>query len=92
MLGMNTLGVDKSSGVSEIEANSNKAYSTGNANIHLDGRNHGLRLANKRWGFELEAIYNDEVASEVTRLSQMNEMSEYGGEGSMIYENNDNNL
>src|SRR5699024_9886921 len=43
MLGMNSLAVEKSSGVSDSEAKSNRAFTTSNANIYLDGRNNGLK-------------------------------------------------
>src|SRR5690606_25772792 len=39
MLGMNSLAVEKSSGVSDEEAQSNRSYTTSNANIYLDARN-----------------------------------------------------
>lgn len=67
MLGINSLGVDKESGVSESEANSNRAFTTSNANIYLDGRNNGLKKLNKRYGLDIEAVYNDEVVSEFSQ-------------------------
>lgn len=84
MLGMNSLAVEKSSGVSDVEAQSNRAFTTSNANIYLDGRNNGLQKLNKRYDLKLEALYNDEVVSEFQELAK--EESE-GGEAS-----NDNNL
>src|SRR5699024_7699304 len=36
MLGINSLAVEKSSGVSDSEAKSNRAYTTSTANIYLD--------------------------------------------------------
>ena len=80
-LGMNSLAVEKSSGVSDVEAQSNRSFTTSNANIYLDGRNNGLRHLNKRYGLQLEAIYNDEVVSEFQELA--NQEDEEG-------ENNDN--
>ena len=68
-LGMNSLAVEKSSGVSDVEAQSNRSFTTSNANIYLDGRNNGLRHLNKRYGLQLEAIYNDEVVSEFQELA-----------------------
>lgn len=64
MLGMNSLAVEKASGVSDEEAKSNRAYTTSNANIYLDGRNTPLERLNKRYNLMLEAMYNDEVVSE----------------------------
>lgn len=70
MLGMNSLAVEKSSGVSDEEAKSNRSYTTSNANIYLDGRNNGLRKLNKRYNIEIEALYNDDVSSELQELAQ----------------------
>lgn len=79
MLGMNSLAVEKSSGVSDSEAKSNRAFTTSNANIYLDGRNNGLFKLNKRYGLELEAIYNDEVVSEFGELAKEEEKEQSKG-------------
>lgn len=79
MLGMNSLAVEKSSGVSDAEAKSNRAYTTSNANIYLDGRNNGLNKLNKRYDLEIEAMYNDEVVSEFQELAKEQEENEGGG-------------
>ncbi|MDN6629988.1 MAG: hypothetical protein L0K90_01875 [Staphylococcus equorum] len=73
MLGINSLAVEKSSGVSDSEAKSNRAFTTSNSNIYLDGRNNGLEKLNKRYNFEIEAMYNDEVVSEFSKLSREDE-------------------
>src|SRR5690606_4387247 len=73
MLGINSLAVEKASGVSDTEAKSNRAFTTSNANIYLDGRNNGLKKLNKRYGLKLEAIYNDEVVSEFQELERYKE-------------------
>lgn len=73
MLGMNSLAVEKSSGVSDEEAQSNRSYTTSNANIYLDARNNGLEKLNKRYGLQLEALYNDEVVSEFQELAEKEE-------------------
>ena len=78
MLGMNSLAVEKSSGVSDAEAQSNRAFTTSNANIYLDGRNNGLKRLNKRYGLKVEAIYNDEVLSEFSELARIED--DEGGE------------
>lgn len=83
MIGINSLAVEKESGVSDTEAESNRAFSTSNANIYLDARNNGLERLNKRYGLKLEAMYNDEVVSEFENLHQKQE-AESG-------DNNDNN-
>ena len=80
MLGMNSLAVEKSSGVSDTEAQSNRAFTTSNANIYLDGRNNGLEKLNKRFNLQLEALYNDEVVSEFQELAKEEEAS--GGDNS----------
>lgn len=78
MLGMNSLAVEKSSGVSDEEAKSNRAYTTSNANIYLDGRNNGLEKLNKRYGLEIAAQYNDDVESEFNEIANEEENSEGG--------------
>lgn len=85
MLGMNSLAVEKSSGVSDAEAQSNRAFTTSNANIYLDGRNNGLKRLNKRYGFKVEAIYNDEVLSEFSELARIED--DEGGEQANDNEN-----
>ena len=74
-IGINSLAVEKSSGVSDEEAKSNRGYTTSNANINLDGRNHGLKKLNKRYNLQLEAVYNDQVASEFQELIEKEEVS-----------------
>lgn len=83
MLGMNSLAIEKSSGVSDTEAKSNRAYTTSNANIYLDGRNNGLMKLNKRYNMDIEAMYNDEVSSEMQEIVKEEELE--GGSS------NDNN-
>ena len=74
-IGINSLAVEKESGVSDEEAKSNRGYTTSNANINLDGRNHGLKKLNKRYNLQLEAVYNDQVASEFQELIEKEEVS-----------------
>lgn len=78
---VSSLAVEKESGVSDTEAESNRSFSTSNANIYLDARNNGLQRLNKRYGFNIEAMYNDEVVSEFEELHQTQEKDD----------NNDNN-
>ena len=87
MLGINSLAVEKSSGVSDSEAKSNRAYTTSNANIYLDARNNGLKKLNKRYNLEIEALYNDEVLSEFSELAREEEK----GNGGDPSNGNDNN-
>lgn len=76
MMGMNSLAVEKSSGVSDEEVKSNRPYTTSNGYINLDGRNHGLYKGNKRWGLDLQAVYNDEVLSEFSEMQELHEETE----------------
>lgn len=72
-MGINSLAVEKASGVGDEEGKSNRAFTTSNANIFLDGRNPGLDKLNKRYkedNLQLEAIYNDEVVSEFAELER----------------------
>lgn len=68
MLGINSLAVDKASGVSDTEAKSNASFTTSNANIYLSARNNALKRLNKRFKLNIEAIYNDQVSSELAQL------------------------
>lgn len=69
MLGINSLAVEKSSGVSDTEAKSNKSFTTSNANIYLDARNNPLEKLNRRFKYNIEAVYNDEVESEFNDIA-----------------------
>lgn len=83
MLGINSLAVEKESGVSDHEAKSNKGFTTSNANIYLASRNNELKKLNKRYGLNIEAIYNDEVESELMEFAKEIEKEE-------SHESNDN--
>ena len=76
MLGINSLAVDKASGTSNGEANSNTPFTTANANMFLDGRKPSIDMLNKRYGFNIRVAYDDRVASEMTKLESYSE----GGE------------
>lgn len=80
MLGMNSLAVEKSSGVSDEEAKSNRAFTTSNSNIYLDGRNPALDKLNRRYGSKIVAMYNDEVVSELTEIAEQKEVKENDGD------------
>lgn len=84
MLGLNSLAVDKESGVSDVEANSNRAFTTGNGNIYLEARNRPLNWLYKRTGIKINAIYNDGLDSELLRLDTREEFANN--------ENNTNNI
>lgn len=59
--GVDSIGVDKESGVSKQEVNSNNAYVNINANIYIQSRNEPLQRLNKRYDVDIEAIINDRV-------------------------------
>lgn len=71
ILGLSALGVDKASGVSEIEAQSNKAYQKANSNVYLKARNEKLKLLNDKFDLSIKAEYNDEIASELSSLEKV---------------------
>ena len=71
ILGLSALGVDKASGVSEIEAQSNKAYQKANINVYLKARNEKLKLLNDKFDLSIKAEYNDEIASELSSLEKV---------------------
>lgn len=71
ILGLSALGVDKASGVSDIEAQSNKAYQKANSNVYLKSRNEKLKLLNEKFGLEMKAEYADEIASNLSSLEKI---------------------
>lgn len=71
ILGLSALGVDKASGVSDIEAQSNKAYQKANSNVYLKSRNEKLKLLNEKFGLNMKAEYADEIASNLSSLEKI---------------------
>lgn len=71
ILGLSALGVDKASGVSEIEAQSNKAYQKANSNVYLKSRNEKLKILNDKFDLSIKAEYADEIASELSSLEKV---------------------
>lgn len=71
ILGLSALGVDKASGVSDIEAQSNKAYEKANSNVYLKARNEKLKLLNDKFNLSIKAEYADEIASELSSLEKV---------------------
>ena len=67
-LGINSLAVDKESGVSDTEANSNRSFTTANSSIYLRGRE-PFDMLNKRfsqdgrYNFNIKPYYDDEAVS-----------------------------
>lgn len=52
--GIDTLAVDKESGVSDLEAKGNEAYTKNNFSVYYQSRKHALDLLNLRYGLSLE--------------------------------------
>lgn len=71
MLGLNSLGVDKESGVSKTEAESNRSFKKSNENIYLRGRNEPLTLLNEKYGTNIQAEYVDSMVSEISSLEKL---------------------
>lgn len=68
MLGVNSLGVEKASGVSDEEAKSNRGFTVSNSNIYLSARDEPIKKLNKRFGLDIQVLYNDEVSSEFNEM------------------------
>lgn len=75
MLGIDALGVDKTSGVSDLEAKSGNPFSKNVSNMYIDPRQTAMNLLAKRENFEVKVVYDNNVASE---LSQTDFTSEGG--------------
>lgn len=72
MLGFSVLGVDKTSGVSEDEASSGKAFTTANGNINLKSRKHSTDLLNKRYNTQIYPMFDDNAISTLTLANLKN--------------------
>lgn len=77
MLGINSLAVDKESGVSDNEANSNRSFTTANSNIYLKGRQ-PFELLNKRFGLDIVPFYDDNAVSQLDMVNVEN--GTFGGD------------
>ena len=81
-LGINSLAVDKESGVSDTEANSNRSFTTANSSIYLRGRE-PFDMLNKRfskdnrYNFNIKAYYDDEAVSSMDIMNVATD--NYGG-------------
>lgn len=71
ILGISALGVDKASGVSDIEAQSNKAYQKANSNVYLKSRNEKFKLLNEKFNLNIKAEYADEIAADLSSLEKV---------------------
>lgn len=84
-LGINSLAVEKSSGVSDVEAKGSQSFTSSNANIYLESRQMALDLLNKRFDLSLSCHYNDNVRSELNHL--LDDSNEDRGLGNENYDN-----
>lgn len=66
-LGVNSLAVDKESGVSDAEAKSNRAFTTSNSNIYIRGRD-PIKKLNQRFNLNIIPFYDDEAVSKINIL------------------------
>lgn len=67
-LGVNSLAVDKESGVSDAEAKSNRAFTTSNSNIYIRGRD-PIKKLNQRFDLNIIPFYDDEAVSKINILN-----------------------
>lgn len=75
-LGVNSLAVDKESGVSDTEAKSNRSFTTSNSNIYLRGREN-LDMLNQRFNLNIKPFYDDEATSAIDIMNVQTD--NYGG-------------
>lgn len=73
-LGVNSLAVDKESGVSDEEAKSNRSFTTSNSNIYIRGRE-PIEMLNARFDLNIHAYYDDEATSQVDIVNMFNEQN-----------------
>lgn len=76
MLGINSLAVEKESGVSDNEAESNRGFTVSNSNVYLDSRCNAFEKINKRYDLNITPMYNDEVKSELENFTKVLDMKE----------------
>ncbi len=73
ILGIDTVGVEKNSGVSDEEVNSNNGYVSSNANIYLSARRQSFNLLKKVTGIDIVPMFNDKIVSQNNLLKQVND-------------------
>lgn len=88
MLGINSLAVDKESGVSDVEAKSNSAFTTTNANIKIESQQNSINRLNKRYNLNISVLYNDDAISELSEISELEKVGDNIGE---VYNNDGGN-
>ena len=75
MLGLSSLGVDKESGVSDEEAQSNKSFKKSNENIYLYSRNNSLKYLNEKYNMKIHAEFSENMVKELSSLERMEILS-----------------
>lgn len=73
MLGINSSALDKESGISDEELNSNNPYTVSNSNIYLLSREESFKKIYLRYGIKIVPYFNSEVLNE--SILQENENS-----------------
>lgn len=68
-LGINTISVEKESGISDTEANSNKGLTQTVQNIYIKTRQKSFDLLNREYGTTIQVHYDDYAISELTEKS-----------------------
>lgn len=67
MIGLDVLGVDKTSGVSDIEAVSGNPFSKSVANIYVDSRKRQIDLLNQKYLLDICVSFDNNVSSEISQ-------------------------
>lgn len=75
MLGLSSLGVDKESGVSDEEAQSNASFKKSNGNIYLFARNNALKFLNERYEMNIHAEFSENMVKELSSLEKLEMLS-----------------
>lgn len=75
MLGLSSLGVDKESGVSDEEAQSNASFKKSNGNIYLFARNNALKFLNERYEMNIHTEFSENMVKELSSLEKLEMLS-----------------
>nr|DAK32322.1 MAG TPA: upper collar protein [Caudoviricetes sp.] len=75
MLGLSSLGVDKESGVSDEESQSNASFKKSNENIYLFSRNNALKYLNERYKMNIHAEFSENMVKELSSLEKLEMLS-----------------
>lgn len=75
MLGLSSIGVDKESGVSDEEVQSNASFKKSNENIYLFARNNALKFLNERYEMDIHAEFSENMVKELSSLEKLEMLS-----------------